>query len=277
MVTKFSHGQATRGALHCLKSGNDTGHPVLLLHGLFGMGSNLGALARALAADFQIHQLDLPNHGRSFWDDEMSLASLASAVQSYAEEAGLARFAVVGHSLGGKVAMELALAAPERVSALVVADIAPVAYPGSHDKVFEGIRAVAAARPASRREAGDIMADVVDEKDVVAFLLLSLRRTDDGTYTWRFNAQALERNYDALRAAPDPRSGFTNPALFVYGARSSYVDDTGMDAARALFGDVRFHAIEGAGHWLHAEEPGQFNGAVAQFLQAVLDDRRGTS
>ena len=250
---------------------------MLLLHGLFGMGSNLGALARALAAEFQIHQLDLPNHGRSFWDDEMSLASLASAVQSYAEEAGLARFAVVGHSLGGKVAMELALAAPERVSALVVADIAPVAYPGSHDKVFEGIRAVAAARPASRREAGDIMARIVDERDVVAFLLLSLRRTDDGTYTWRFNAQALERNYDALRAAPDPQSGFANPALFVYGARSSYVDETGMDAARALFDDVRFHAIEGAGHWLHAEEPEQFNGAVGQFLQAVLDDRRGAS
>lgn len=241
---------------------------MLLLHGLFGMGSNLGALARSLADRYRVHQLDLPNHGRSPWQDSMSLGSMAEAVMAYARE--LPVFALVGHSLGGKVVMQLALSHHARVSALVIADIAPVAYPGSHDRVFAAIDAVASAQPSSRREAGEIMGGILEEEGVAQFLSLSLKRGEDGIYRWRFNAAVLKSDYAALRAAPEAASAVPTPASLVYGARSGYVDAAGLDRARLLFPNMEAVAIPDTGHWLHVEQPERFNRAVGRFLDAQL-------
>lgn len=276
MVTNMADGKKERGApleavsgkpLYASQSGVKGAPPLVLLHGLFGMGSNLGALARAVNDRFEVHQIDLPNHGRSPWSNEMSIASMAVAVQAYLRDTlgGPAHF--VGHSLGGKVAMQLALMQADLVSSLVVADIAPIAYRGSHDAVFAAIDAVEAAGPANRREAGEVMREYVTEEGVVQFLSLSLYRGDDGVYHWRFNARELYRNYAALRAAPrgEPYSG---PALFVSGDRSPYVREDGVAAARALFPAAEFFVIEGTGHWLHAEKPAEFNARVSAFLDS---------
>ena len=268
MVTNFTSTEERSPGLHASVSGD--GRDVLLLHGLFGMGSNLGSLARALAPHYRVHQLDLPNHGRSPWQSHMTLASLAQAVGAYADSLGAEAPVLIGHSLGGKVAMQRALTAPERVAATVVADILPIEYPASHDQVFAAIAAVVAAQPDSRREAGEIMARHVAEPGVAQFLLLSLRRDDDGTYRWRFNAEALRDSYTHLREPPAAGSPpFAGPALFIYGEQSAYVTEEGMAVARTRFPAARFTAIAGAGHWLHVEKPEEFNAAVMDFLATL--------
>ncbi|WP_439102922.1 alpha/beta fold hydrolase [Congregibacter sp.] len=242
------------------------GEPVVLLHGLFGMGSNLGSLARALAPSFEVHQLDLPNHGRSPWQAHSSLDDLADSIAGYIKSEDLGPVTLVGHSLGGKVAMQLALTQPEAVSALVVADIAPVIYPSSHDAVFSALAAVELAKPRSRAEAGDIMGKLLKEPALIPFLSLSLRRNEEGVYVWRFNVRALRENYSAFREPPGG-APCNRPALFVYGLNSSYVDEAGKLAALGLFPAAQFAGIADTGHWLHAEKPVEFNAAVLGFLQ----------
>jgi esterase len=249
--------------LHATVSGE--GAPVVILHGLFGMGSNLGGLARSLAAQHRVHQLDLPNHGRSAWDPVMNLQSLAAAIGGYIDDNCDAAPTVVGHSLGGKVAMQIALSQPGRLEGMVVADIAPVRYSPSHDGVFAAIDAVATAAPETRSQAAKLMRRFLKEEGVVQFMLLSLRREPAGHYVWRFNHRALRENYARLLAAPVGQP-FSGPALFVYGSESSYMDDAGISAAKSLFPAARFAAIAGTGHWLHAEKPEEFNGLVREFL-----------
>ena len=255
---------------------NGRGPPLVLLHGLFGMGSNLGGVARALAERFEVHQLDLPNHGRSPWMDPVSLSAMAASVHAYVRErcAGGAR--VLGHSLGAKVAMQLALNQPRAVAALVVADMAPVAYPPSHRAVFAAIRAVAGAAPSSRDRAARIMREHLEEDAVLRFLLLSLKRGEDGAYRWRFNAEALAANYADIRAAPEGRP-YRGDTLFVYGARSTYMPEAGRAAAKAFFPSAEFARIEDAGHWLHAEQPEAFNAVVGRFLRGSRATGRATS
>jgi esterase len=243
---------------------------VILLHGLFGNGGNLGALARALAPDHTVYSLDLPNHGRSAWMADSTLASMARAVDNWMEQARLESAAIVGHSLGGKVGMELALNEPRRVKALVVADIAPVAYPAHHDEVFAALDAVHAARVRSRAEAAGLMADHLQEDSVIQFLLMSLKRNDDGCYTWRFNLEGLKRDYGAVRAAPDNGHPYAGPVLFIKGGESDYILPEHRATVQALFPAVELKVMPGCGHWLHAEQPDLFNGIVRRFLQRSL-------
>jgi esterase len=196
----------------------------------------------------------------------MDLQSLAAAITAYVDEHCDAAPTVVGHSLGGKVAMQMALSVPDKLLRLVVADIAPVQYSPSHDAVFAAIDAVAAASPETRSQAAGLMRSFLKEEGVVQFLLLSLRREPNGHYVWRFNYAALRENYAHLLAAP-VGPPFLGPALFVYGGESSYVDEAGMSAAKSLFPAARFEAIAGTGHWLHAEKPEEFNRLVGEFLR----------
>lgn len=257
-------------ALYASVSGG--GPPLVLLHGLFGMGSNLGAVARALAGRFEVHQVDLPNHGRSPWMASLSLSAMAASVHGYVREHCAGRARLLGHSLGAKVAMQLALSHPQAVTALVAADMAPVAYPPSQRAVFAAIRAVAAAAPLSRDRAATVIREYLQDEAVLRFLLLSLRRDESGAYRWRFNAAALAENYAELRAAPagNPYRGDT---LFVYGAHSTYMSEAGRAAAEAFFPAAEFARIEGAGHWLHVEKPQAFNAAVGRFLDGSREAR----
>lgn len=244
------------------------GPPVVLLHGLFGMGSNLGALARSLADRYQVHQLDLPNHGRSDWSDTSSLQSMAADVSAYIEEVIAAPAFVAGHSLGGKVCMQLAMSYADRVRALLIADIAPLIYSPSHAAVFKAIGAVAAEPPESRAAAIERMSDFVTEPGVRQFLALSLYRDESGRYRWRFNADGLRAAYPEL-LKPPVGEAFFGPAHLIYGALSSYVGEAGEAAARRYFPAIEFTMLEDTGHWLHAEKPDEFNAAVGAFFDGV--------
>ncbi len=244
------------------------GPDVVLLHGLFGMGSNLGALARSLQDRYRVHSVDLPDHGRSNWLDEASIPAYARAVAAWMDARHLDEAILFGHSLGGKVAMQLALDDPGRVQRLVVADIAPVRYPSSHDAVFEALHAVASNACHSRSDAAALMARHLKEDMVIQFLLLSLKRDDDGIYRWRFNRNGLRDGYQALREPPESEGAFDAPALFIAGELSDYLTQEHEAAVADLFPRARITRMADCGHWLHAEKPAEFNALVGDFLDA---------
>ena len=243
------------------------GPPVVLMHGLFGSGGNLGALARSLASHYTVLSLDLPNHGRSGWLERASLARMADAVVGWMDEQSIACAALVGHSLGGKVAMEIALGEPDRCAAAVVADIAPVSYPPHHDQVFAALDVVHEARVHSREQAAQLMADHLTEEGVIQFLLMSLQRAEGGVYDWRFNLEGIKRDYAAVRAEPDVESPFTGPVLFVKGGDSDYILPEHRERVLTLFPRADVKVMPGCGHWLHAQQPALFNSIVGRFLQ----------
>lgn len=243
------------------------GPPVVLMHGLFGSGGNLGALARSLVDDFTVYSIDLPNHGRSEWMAQASLANLAEEVLGWMDSTNLSTPAFVGHSLGGKVAMEIALSQPQRCAVAVVADIAPVSYPPHHDSVFAALDAVTSASVQSRSEASEIMSRYLEEDGVIQFLLMSLKRTKDGHYDWRFNLQGIKRDYEAVRAEPDVKMPFQGPVLFIKGGDSDYILPEHRERVLQLFPAAEVKVMPGCGHWLHAQQPALFNGIVGRFLQ----------
>ena len=245
------------------------GPAVVLLHGLFGASANLGAVARALQATFSVFSVDLPGHGRSAWLANPTLPAMAERLWHWLDDAGLPRAHFVGHSLGGKVAMELALQQPQRVSSLTVADIAPVAYPGRHAAVFAALEAVASRPCASREEARGRMAAYLDEDSVIEFLLGSLQRDAQGHYHWRFDLLGLRAAYPALLAAPAGGRSYPGPVLFIKGGASDYIQPQYWPVVQQLFPAATLKVIEGCGHWLHAEKPVLFSRCVARFLLAV--------
>jgi len=247
------------------KQAGEHGEHVMLLHGLFGSGDNLGALAKSLATEFRVTQVDLRNHGRSPHIDDMSLSALADDVQFLQRRLNIERSHFVGHSLGGKVAMQLALNAADFVDRLVVADIAPVAYTPHHSQIFAGLQSVVLDSLQTRQQADEQLAKFIDDVGVRQFLLKSLFR-DEAGFRWRFNLPALVAHYPQMLAAPTG-APFAGPTLFIKGGDSDYILAQYEVPMRTLFPNLESKIIEGAGHWLHGEKPDVFNALVGRFLK----------
>ena len=245
---------------------SDATPSIVLIHGLFGMGSNLGGVARALKDTFRVYSLDLPNHGKSDWLANADIATMADCVSNWMDEQGLPHAHFLGHSLGGKVAMQLALQQAERVDSLCVADIAPVAYPPSHDAVLGALQAVAEGAVTSRSAARDIMTAILEEDMLIQFLLMSLARNVEGVYQWRFNLQEFIDNYGLVRAGLTMVEPFEKPVLFVKGADSAYIQSRHQERINALFPQASVKIMSGCGHWLHAQKPRLFNSIVRRFF-----------
>ena len=246
------------------------GASVIALHGLFGMGDNLNRLAQALAGEFCVYRPDLRNHGRSFHADDMTLPALAQDLVDFADRQSLERPYWVGHSLGGKVAMQVALTHPERVRALVVADIAPVRYEAHHDAILEGLQRVDLAAINKRSDADAQLAPHIQSPPVRQFLLKSLYRDDAGAFRWRFNLPALAAGYENILQAVEG-AACPCPALFIRGEQSDYVLPAYETRIRELFPNAQIETLAGTGHWLHAEQPQAFNQLVKEFLHSAAD------
>lgn len=246
-----------------------SGPPLVCLHGLFGSGRNWVGIASALEDRFEVILPDLRNHGASPWSDEMTYAAMADDLAALLDRLGLARVRLLGHSMGGKAAMALALTAPERLSHLVVADIAPVAYPPALETYIEAMRAVDLARVDRRDQADAALAPAVPEPGIRSFLLQNLERRE-GRFAWRLNLEALARAMPAIRGFPDLSTAepFQAPCCFIRGARSDYVRDEHLPLIRALFPTATLRTVEGAGHWVHAEQPQGFLAALRPCLDA---------
>lgn len=245
---------------------------VVLLHGLLGQGRNLATAANGLAArGHRVTMLDLPDHGRSPWTAELGYPTLSAAVADELRDE--APVALLGHSLGGKTAMQVALRAPELVSSLVVVDIAPVEYSAGHSEHVSHLRAMRAmdlTTLASRAEADERLAEDVHDARVRAFLLQNLAREGQG-WRWRPNLEVMARDLPAVAAfpLPDDVAPYEGPVLCLAGGDSPYVRDEHRERTAALFPRSRLVRIKGVGHWVHSEVPELFVETVARFLDEV--------
>lgn len=235
--------------------------PLLIAHGLFGSARNWGAIARRLSDRGSVVAVDMRNHGGSDWTESHSYPDLAGDLADIAEEG----WDVLGHSMGGKAAMALALSHPEKVRRLVVADIAPVAYTHSQQPYIDALRRVDLAAVEKRSDADRQLAAAIPEEGIRAFLLQSL---DVQGKRWRLNLDVLEAEMPRIIGWPDMPGRFDGPVLFLSGGASDYVTRAARDPIRALFPAARFAKLPGAGHWLHAEKPRDFEAGVRAFLDA---------
>ncbi len=243
------------------------GKPLLILHGLFGTLDNWQTLAKRLAENFNIFLVDLRNHGRSPHADEHDYDVMADDVLELIEDLQIPTPAIMGHSMGGKVAMKFALKYPTRLTKLIVVDIAPKAYPPHHDEILDALQSVNLETATSRKEIEDQLAQKIEDQEVRLFLLKNVYRKENNTYGWRMNLDALQKNYDNISAAITADVPFKKDTLFIKGGRSRYILPEDLyTSIEHLFTQVEIETIPGAGHWVHAEAPDQMYDLVTRFL-----------
>lgn len=236
--------------------------PILIAHGLFGSARNWGVIAKRLSETRRVVSVDMRNHGLSPWTDSHSYPDLAGDLAEVVTAIG-GQADVVGHSMGGKAAMVFATSQPDMVRRLLVADIAPVAYSHNQKTMIDAMRAIDLSQVTARGDADRQMAQTVDDPSVRAFLLQSL---DVKAQAWRLNLDTLERDMERIIGFPHIRDQFDGPTLFLSGATSDYVRPDHRPAIKQMFPKARHAKIPGAGHWLHADKPREFEASVKAFL-----------
>jgi esterase len=254
--------------LNYVKQGQ--GPCILICHGLYGSLSNFGGLAKHLEKNYTVIRVDLRNHGKSPHILNMTQQSMANDLVRLLDLLGVNKTIVLGHSLGGKVAMTFAQQNPLRVISLVVVDIAPVDYPlDSHSNVFAALQSVDLLKISSRSEADDALKEHISDISMRQFLLTNLLRSIDG-YQWRMNLDVLISEYSDIASAPPLAPVFTGPVLLIKGSDSTYINDAMLPVISQRFPHCIVNTVNDAGHWLHAEKPIEFFNLVKDFLNTLL-------
>ena len=238
----------------------------MVLHGLFGSLDNWHTLSNKLAGHFQVLAVDQRNHGHSFHSPEMSYPLMAQDLFEFLERQGLGRASLLGHSMGGKTAMEFALRYPARLDKLVVVDIAPRAYSPRHRHILDALLSLDLAACSSRRQMEAALAPAIPGELTRQFLLKSVERNAQGAFRWTMNLQGIANNYERLCEALDQGRACSRPALFIGGGESDYLLAEDFDSIHRLFPHAQFRSLAGAGHWVHADAPQAFARLVLEFL-----------
>tara|TARA_B100000676_G_C18026947_1_gene816202 strand:+ start:746 stop:1546 length:801 start_codon:yes stop_codon:yes gene_type:complete len=246
-----------------------SGSPVLILHGLFGSAVNWRRIADGLSDWGQIFSVDLPNHGNSPWTDDMSYPAQAEVLADFISAEVPDSPIVIGHSMGGKVAMTLALQHRIPLGGLVIVDIAPTAYSHSHAPLAEAMKKLDLNAIQSRRDAETRLEQAIPEKALRQFLLQNLRSTSHGL-SWRINLDVIHRQMEALTGFDIAPGQCDVPSLFIYGTQSDYVTPQATSTILKRFPKARLLAVEGAGHWLHAQKPDVLIQAFQEFADSLL-------
>jgi len=242
------------------------GHPLLILHGLFGSLENWRILSKVFSQSYHVFALDQRNHGHSPHSDVFNYRVMAEDLKEFLQYQGLSSTHLIGHSLGGKTAMQFALTYPEKVDTLIVVDIAPKAYPPGHDDIFAALFSLDAQDFRSRQEADAALAKHLPDLALRQFLLKNLERTATGGFRWRINLEAIHTNYPKILKSVEGPGQFPHPTLFIKGGNSQYIDSADMPTIRTIFPQAQLVTIPDAGHWLHAEAPQAFAELVLNFL-----------
>lgn len=243
------------------------GPAFVIMHGLFGMLDNWQTLARKWSDRYRVVLVDLRNHGRSPHLDEMDYDLMAEDVATLLEALEIDKCVLLGHSMGGKVAMQTALTYPELVTQLIVVDIAPRRYRAGHDTIFAALEAFDPAVVSDRKAAAAAMETFVSDPGIQLFLLKNLTRNPEGGFRWRMNLPVIKENYLKL-IGPVGQIGevYESPSLFLRGGNSGYVQDDDMELIKILFPAATLATVAGAGHWVHAEKPAELLAVVDAFL-----------
>ncbi|MEX1200887.1 MAG: alpha/beta fold hydrolase [Methylophaga sp.] len=241
------------------------GNPLLLIHGLFGSADNWRGIAKQLSKTRQVISVDLRNHGRSFQHPQQNYPLMTADIADVLAELGIDKVDLLGHSIGGKVAMQFAIDYPSRLNKLIIVDIAPRWYPDSHSQIFKNLMAVNLAQFSQRNEVDKALATMIPEQAVRSFLLMNLTM-QDGQLAWRINLNHLFCNYPALLQAVTPATPIVQPTLFISGGDSDYIGTEDRQQIHQWFTNVQLLRIANAGHWVHADQPEAFCQTVESFL-----------
>ena len=244
-----------------------SGQPLLILHGFLGMSDNWKSLATQFATNFEVHTLDLRNHGRSLQSEEFSYEIMAQDVFEYCQVHDLANINIIGHSMGGKVAMLVATRHPDLVGKLIVADIGPKFYPQHHQDILAGLNAVDFSVKPSRSDVEEIMKNFIPDFGTRQFLMKNLYWVEPGQLAFRFNLAVFNHKMDEIGVALPEELVFTKPTLFIRGGNSKYILDRDFENIKKHFPDSSVETIPKVGHWLHAENPAEFYQQVTAFLE----------
>lgn len=252
--------------IHAKQYGS-AGPNLIVIHGLFGNADNWHSIAQSLSEHFTVHCIDLPNHGKSDNMTDASYPKMAEAVLDWATLNNIGAFYLLGHSMGGKVAMQMAaMATPGQIAKLIVVDIAPVDYQPSHTRILEGLKAVEESQPASRKAADALLSQYEPQLAVRQFLLKNLVKSEHG-FTLELSIKNIAESYATILQKPIIENAINTPTLFIKGENSDYIIAAYQEETAALFPNASVKIIPGAGHWLHAEKPLPFTSLVKRFLQ----------
>ncbi|CAZ96602.1 alpha/beta fold hydrolase [Zobellia galactanivorans] len=244
------------------------GSPLLILHGFLGMSDNWKTLGGQYAeAGFEVHLIDQRNHGKSFWSDDFDYDLLAEDLKAYMEAHHLDRAAIIGHSMGGKTAMQFACSYPELTDRILIADIAPKFYPPHHQAIIDGLNALRLETMTSRNEADAALGQYITDFGTRQFLLKNLYWVEKGQLGFRFNLKVLSQKMNEIGENINPTDMYNGPTLFLRGDKSEYIMPNDLTEIKKHFPQAELQTIDRAGHWLHAENPKQFFEKSLAFLK----------
>jgi len=244
------------------------GRALLIIHGFLGMSDNWKSFGSLYSAEgFQTHMLDLRNHGKSFHSENFSYEVMSQDVLEYCQEHNLHKVSIIGHSMGGKVAMLFATRYPEMVEKLIVADIGPKYYKPHHQDIFAGLNAVDFSSKPSRTEVEEILYPYVPDFGTRQFLMKNLYWVEPGQLGFRFNLQVFNKEIEVIGTALPEGNIFNKPTLFIRGGNSNYILDADLPEIKKHFPIFELVTIPNVGHWLHAENPKLFFEETARFLK----------
>jgi esterase len=248
------------------KSYGSEGEHLIILHGLFGSLDNWHTLATALGNTFRVWTIDQRNHGKSPHHHEFNYDVMAQDLLHFMEQHNIDAANIIGHSMGGKTAMQFALNYPEKVKKLVVVDIGPKGYKGNHNEIIDALLNLDLLKIQKRTDAEEMLAENIKEADVRQFLLKNLTRESSG-YKWKMNLNDIVDNYEAIIGPIILDKKFTKPTLFIKGDRSDYILEEDKTLIKQQFTEAEFVNFPEVGHWVHAETPGLFLQATLEFLK----------
>ena len=243
------------------------GKPLIILHGLFGSSDNWLTVTKKLSEEYKIFLVDQRNHGRSPHADEFTYSAMAEDLNEFFKQHNIESANLIGHSMGGKVAMNFAMRYPSMVDSLIVADIGPKYYPRHHDTIIQGLKSINLTETPNRMAADNALAEYVPELEVRQFLLKNLAREGE-SFVWRINLSVIERDIENVGEALSKGKSFDKPTLFIRGGRSKYILDDDQNLIKELFPNSSIETIPDAGHWVQAEAPTEFITLVLDFLKS---------
>lgn len=241
------------------------GSPLVILHGLFGSSDNWHSLSKIFAEKHKVYVVDQRNHGQSPHDSVHDYKSLTDDLNEFIEDHQIKKPVIIGHSMGGKTAMNFAVKFPEKLSKLIIVDIVPKAYPVHHDSILKGLNAIDLNQLESRGQADEILSKFVPEASVRQFLLKNLARNSEQNFEWRINIPVLEAHIDDMGTTLQYQGQFDGPTLFIIGSKSNYFEPGDEEAIQSYFPAAKIATVN-TGHWVQAENPKDFMETVFNFM-----------